>query len=154
MAISQRTAEDRFWSKVNKTDSCWLWTGAITGHGYGNFYLKGRYIHAHRFLLGSVPAGLHVDHLCRTKRCVNPAHLEPVTPAVNLARGIGKSQLLHQAGVCANGHDVTGDNGYRRGGKVQCRACNAAWAKDRRSKNREKYNSYMADYQRKRRAAK
>lgn len=84
------TEHDRLWSKVNKTDTCWLWTAA-TEKGYGLYRHDGRLSKAHRvvyeLLVGPVPTGLDLDHLCRVRNCVNPAHLEPVTRAVNLRRG-------------------------------------------------------------------
>ena len=89
-ALYGSTAEERFWAKVDKTDSCWLWTAATT-HGYGCFDAKpfGTAL-AHRIayllLVGPIPEGLHLDHLCRVTKCVNPAHLEPVTGAENSRR--------------------------------------------------------------------
>lgn len=88
------TTEQQFWEKVNKTDSCWLWTGGV-GRGYGIFYRGadrgGSFTVAHRYayeaLVGPIPAGLTLDHLCRVRGCVNPAHLEPVTQAENVRRG-------------------------------------------------------------------
>lgn len=103
------TADERFWGKVNKagpeptnswdgtplTGRCWLWTGATSGPGYGNFQEKhenGRphWIGAHRYsyqtVVGSIPDGLTLDHLCRRPACVNPDHLEPVTKAENTRR--------------------------------------------------------------------
>lgn len=84
---------DRFVDKVRvlATD-CWEWTARGTGRGqaYGAFWFNGRSGLAHRYayetLIGPVPAGLELDHLCRFQRCVNPAHLEPVTPSVNIQR--------------------------------------------------------------------
>ncbi len=80
----------RFWAKVEKTDTCWLWTGSLNSAGYGGFStgptrdLAHRWAYAHE--VGPIPEGLDLDHLCRVKRCVNPAHLEAVTRAENLRR--------------------------------------------------------------------
>lgn len=105
--VADRSLEEtkaRFWSRVEKSpDGCWLWTGA-TRKGYGRFKNKGRYYSAHRLAYeweyGEVPEGLTLDHTCHTadescnrgefcrhRRCVNPAHLEPVSMTENLARG-------------------------------------------------------------------
>lgn len=95
---AQREVEDRFWSKVawGDPDSCWLWQGAQTGSGsYGIFSFGPAHnrtmVVAHRMAytleVGEIPEGLVLDHLCRTKACVNPDHLEPVTQSVNNLRG-------------------------------------------------------------------
>lgn len=90
--------EDRFWSKVNKTDTCWLWTRCRDGHGYGQFVLRDqKKVLAHRFayelVVGPIPEGLDIDHLCRVRLCCNPAHLEPVTRSENLYRGWAARKL-------------------------------------------------------------
>ena len=84
------TSEQKFWVQVNKTNTCWLWTGYIPPSGYGLVCFKGKVRNAHRvaytLVKGAVPRGLDLDHLCRTKACVNPDHLEPVTHAENMRR--------------------------------------------------------------------
>jgi hypothetical protein len=95
--------EERFWEKVSKDGhgGCWRWLGGTCGRGYGNFYTHVDYVdgkrvvlfnRAHRvayeLLVGPIPSGLCIDHLCRNIWCVNPAHLEPVTTQVNNIRGI------------------------------------------------------------------
>jgi len=71
-------------------DGCWMWTGGVTGHGYGAFWVGGRTLGAHRIsyelYVGKIPDGLHLDHLCKQTLCVNPYHLEPVTLAENNKR--------------------------------------------------------------------
>jgi len=83
--------EARFWSKVDKTDGCWNWTAAIL-NGYGRFGVwrdgKQRSGLAHRVsyeLAGqSIPQGMFLDHICRNRACVNPAHLRVVNNKQNL----------------------------------------------------------------------
>lgn len=81
----------RFWAKVDKQSDCWVWTGAIKPNGYGTFGAGKKTCYAHRWayehVVGSIPDGMHIDHLCRNRACVNPAHLEPVSSAVNVNRG-------------------------------------------------------------------
>jgi len=85
----------RFWSHVDRTPECWLWTGHVNEDGYGQFKVTdepGRYrtVRAHRWAWeaarGPVPAGLTLDHLCRRPACVRPDHLDPCTNAENLRR--------------------------------------------------------------------
>lgn len=101
---------------------CWLWTGAVDRFGYGTIVADRRTLRAHKAVyetrVGLVPDGLELDHLCRNKRCVNPAHLEPVTHSENLLR--------HYATVttCPHGHLYDEANTYRdTAGKRRCRAC-------------------------------
>jgi len=84
---------DRFWDKVQAEPNtgCWLWDANTTRGGYGHFKVSGRMVYAHRLayekLVGPIPDGLSLDHLCRVPGCVNPDHLEPVTHAENVRRG-------------------------------------------------------------------
>lgn len=99
------TAEQRFWAKVSgrETDGCWLWTASCNPGGYGIFR-DGKQLVAHRWsykrLVGPIPEGLQLDHLCRVRSCVNPAHLEPVTQAENIRRGyIDRGYDLRYSGL-------------------------------------------------------
>lgn len=122
---------ERFWKFVEVTDGCWEWTGCRTGDGYGRFS-RGRsegVVNAHRFvyeaLVGEVPRGWHVDHLCRNSGCVRPEHLEAVTPRENTLRGL-RGRLVTQ---CPQGHPYDEKNTHvaqrKQGGTSRnCRACN------------------------------
>ena len=131
------SVETRFFRHVDKTDCCWLWTGALNEHGYGVFNKPAdtprgmATCKAHRFayelLVGPIPEGLDLDHVyvrgCRYRNCVNPAHLEPVTNHENSLRGL-RSQKTH----CPQGHKYTVENtriGVSAYGHPdrQCRTC-------------------------------
>lgn len=92
--------EDRFWKFVDKTDKCWLWTGAATSAGYGNLgrSRKDGPINAHRFSYeihnGPIPKGLHILHICDVRRCVNPEHLIAGTALDNIRDSISKNRML------------------------------------------------------------
>ena len=115
---------DRFWSKVEKTETCWLWRGRIQPNGYGQFAIKRdqwQHVYAHRYsymLLQAIPAGLQLDHLCRNRACVRPDHLEPVTQGENLMRGT-HARITH----CPHGHPYDAENTRYRNGTRQCHQC-------------------------------
>jgi hypothetical protein len=133
------TRDERFWRRVEFTESCWLWRGAINGQGYGSYYVGGGCytISAHRYsyltLIDSSPTkGLHLDHLCRVRNCVNPWHVEPVLPRVNFERGESPFALMEKRTECKNGHPFTEENMYKpsasRRGRV-CAVCSKAYQK-------------------------
>jgi hypothetical protein len=90
--VPRQPVDVRFWSKVDRSGDCWLWTGQKTRavDGYGRFRFEGRQVMAYRWSYeqenGPVPEGLELDHLCRTRLCVRPDHLEAVTPSENVRR--------------------------------------------------------------------
>ena len=133
--MNTRPWEVRFWEKVDKSGECWLWTGAIVG-GYGQFWDQGKHHYAYRFLWqqlnGPVPAGLQLDHLCRVRACVNPDHLEPVTPRENNMRGESFAAVNARKTHCPRGHEFAGDNlRLMPSGSRWCRTCSKADATER-----------------------
>ena len=116
---------------------CWIWMGADNGdQGYGRVYLGGKSYRAHRLMYelikGKVPGGLDLDHLCRVRCCVNPAHLEPVTNLENLLRGEHIGVATSRRGFCKNGHARTSSNLRYYEGRYFCRECERVRALRRR----------------------
>jgi len=122
----KKTTEQRFWEKVEKTDSCWNWIAA-TNNGYGIFKLNGKSVRSHRFSYelykGKIPKGLTIDHLCRNRKCVNSEHLEAVTQKVNVLRGISIQAINARKIYCINGHKFTPENTMKRKTGRMCRIC-------------------------------
>jgi HNH endonuclease len=120
--------EERFWAKLRETaDGCWEFTEG-TANGYGLYHVATKKVYAHRFaytaLIGEIPAGLDLDHLCRNRLCANPWHLEPVTRGVNVLRGqtLAAANLLKTH--CPQGHPYTPENLVRSEKKGRkCRTC-------------------------------
>ena len=117
--------------KKGKPTSCWLWRGAKNGWGYGYFNQgKGKTIPAHRFAyklyVGEIRRGLTIDHLCRTRLCVNPAHLEPVTTIENVMRGNSPHAKNARKTRCKRGHQFNAENTHivSTTGERACRRCN------------------------------
>lgn len=113
--------------QVDDATGCWLWTGPRTKEQYGTHPWNGVRTTAHRvsyeLLVAPIAEGLHVDHLCRNPPCVNPAHLEPVTPGENARRGVGPTGRWRLT-ECERGHEFTPENTLTRpNGTRHCRAC-------------------------------
>lgn len=136
--------ERQFWSRVDTTGPCWIFTGSRSKN-YGLISFAGQSYPMHRAvweqLVGPIPDGMHLDHLCRNTICCNPDHLEPVTPKENFRRGVCLDTrkprwFAHEA--CDRGHDINAEGALMwHGGKRRCRQCK---------------NEYQREYQRQLRA--
>lgn len=130
------TRSQIFWSSVDKSGECWLWTGPLTRQGYGKFGQHSQ--RAHRFAWCEVngTTSLPLDHLCMEKRCVRPDHLEPVTQAENVRRASVHYGIRSAKTHCPRGHEYSPENTAHRGGKRHCRSCNRERAARNRERNR------------------
>ena len=142
--MSRLSTWDRFVAKVDKTPTCWLWTGCKTGHGHGTFTVGGRTVPAHRFAYeqagGRIPPGLLLYHRCHVRHCVNPAHVEIIT---NSEKSIRSSP---NPGRCRAGHPHTAEYGHIRndvGGAWTCRACNNLRAKRHRTERATPFSALL-----------
>lgn len=138
--------EERFWPKVLKTESCWIWNAWKTAQGYGQFWHGSGYTTAHRWSYenskGKIPEKMVIDHLCRNPSCVNPEHLEVVTMAENTRRGELFVKLKHRASSlthCKRGHPLSGENLTKTSTPIKrtCKRCMMDKAKEWRKKNWE-----------------
>lgn len=131
MAHKLLTDRQRFDGKylVDAASGCWCWTGALDRDGYAAPFKIGsraddsrRQVRPHRWVYeqecGAIGDGLVIDHLCRNRRCVNPAHMEAVTPLVNHQRGLRARRT-----ICPKGHAIVGTNEIPRSGGMRCRIC-------------------------------
>lgn len=122
---------DRIFAQVD-FGLCWEWTGYKLKHGHGRTTVAGRKVLVHvwvwEHLVGPIPAGLEIDHLCRNTCCCNPDHLEPVTHQVNVLRGNAPAAHHARQTHCKRGHKFTPENTKKgsRGDRV-CRTCNRGW---------------------------
>ena len=121
-------AFNRLMAKIIKEESgCWRWSGKKDANGYGRIWFEGKetltHIVSYRLLVGEIPEGLELDHLCRNTSCVNPEHLEAVTHRQNMERGININILSHRLGVCRRGHSLQDAFRDKRGNVAYCRTC-------------------------------
>jgi hypothetical protein len=148
-------AEKRFWARVNKNGPapthrpalgpCWIWIPSPTANHYGRLSIDGVMFQAHRYsweiLRGEIPAGLEIDHLCRTPSCVRPDHMEIVTHKINSLRSIAPPAINAAKTECIRGHQFdTANTILRPDGKRACLIChrNASRERERRYRIRRK----------------
>lgn len=127
----ERTVEDRFWPNVAKTNACWLWTGAVSKQGYGQFTFRGKKTSAHRvsFWLATgvyhEGRGFHIHHVCHNPSCVNPNHLQEVSAKEHAI------ETHSGTATCKYGHPLEmGRVGYR-----VCPVCQKGYAATYRAKH-------------------
>lgn len=116
---------------------CWLTDYFVNKDGYVTMKIGGgrrRSVHrvTYELLVGPIPDGLQLDHLCRVRGCVNPAHLEPVTPRENTLRGVGPNATAVRTNRCKYGHSLA-DAYTKASGSRGCRTC----SKIRAAKSRQ-----------------
>lgn len=121
---------ERFFDRVLIwPNGCWMWLVSVSEDGYGGFYCKGKKVSAHRYSYltfnGEIPVGLQIDHRCNTPSCVNPVHLDVVTPKENSNRGTKNSASRTH---CPKGHLYSYSNtrytiNVRGGHRRQCLEC-------------------------------
>lgn len=137
--VVQQPVRDDVWSRVDAGGDCWVWTGDKSKVASGAYYGiiattngdRRTRTGAHRFiyelLVGAIPAGLQIDHLCRNTLCVNPDHLEAVPGAVNVNRMPWNSYIKNSRKThCKYGHEFTPANTRIRGGSRRCITCDKA----------------------------
>lgn len=136
------SAIDRFMTKVQVTESCWLWLASKNMAGYGQFWSGEKLVRAHRFAFehqfGSIPPGLEIDHICGNRACVNPDHMRCVSHRENMRASnsiFGRNAVKTH---CKRGHAFEGSNLYiSKTGSRQCRACLAMHARNSKRRRRE-----------------
>lgn len=150
-----RSTPAQFWAKTLKRENgCWEWSGAHFHNGYGRARYHGRDTVAHviawELTNGPVPQGLELDHECRNRGCINPAHLEPVTHQVNQMRGTSFVRENAEKTECLKGHPLSGENLFiRNDGRRRCRTCERESQK--RLRNTSTYRTKHAAEERQRR---
>lgn len=122
------TKIDRFWSKVEKTSSCWIWKGNVGSNGYGQFGYNYKVVSSHRLAYqltkGEIPEGMELDHLCKNTLCVNPEHLEIVNRRENTLRSSNFAAVNARKTHCIRGHEFTSKNTIVLANRGRsCRTC-------------------------------
>lgn len=140
MIFGDSRLPDRIWAKlsVHELTGCWLWNGGLFEErgGYSQIWFNKNW-RGHRLFysifISSIPDDLVLDHLCRTPRCVNPEHLEPVTISVNVRRGLSGELKIYDK--CINQHEASTINtGVRKDGRKYCKVCRKINEQKRRTR--------------------
>lgn len=150
MAKKAKCLKARFWSSVsaNSAEGCWNWNGPKTFYGYGRLMEsigngKTKQLMAHRFayeqIVGKIQDVMTIDHVCRNKLCVNPAHMEVVTRGENSIRSHSRNMVAMRENCCTNGHKIENENvikEIRGNGKerLRCKICSLEREKKRKKK--------------------
>lgn len=112
---------------IDPTTGCWRWRSPLTAAGYGQIGVKWKkyYVHrlAYELAVGPIPEGYEIDHLCRVRACMNPEHLEAVTPYENNMRSDSLAARRARMTHCPRGHEFTPDNIYSRPDRKNSRMC-------------------------------
>lgn len=123
----ERAIQTRY--SVNPESGCFEWTGH-KNKGYGIIARRRKHLRAHRvayeYAKAEIPPGLVIDHLCRNPACINPDHLEAVTPRENTYRGVSSPAMNRRKEACKRGHPLSGDNLFFDGPERQCLTCHRA----------------------------
>lgn len=122
---------DTVYAKIDKTSTCWLWTGTLNVYGYGLAWYGKKLHMAHRLVYEHerepIPKGMVTDHICRVRKCVNPDHIEIVTNGANVLRGVSNSAVNARKKFCKNGHEFSPENTYvYPNGWRGCRTCRSS----------------------------
>lgn len=143
--------EERFWPHVDfngpvpqshpELGPCWLWTAGCSDTGYGTLWTGDGHVNVHSFayalLVGPMPKGLQIDHLCRVRRCLHPWHLEAVTPRVNVLRGESVAAIHARKTIAKCGHEFD----YNEPGSMsrRCRQCRIKGVRAAQRRYRERH---------------
>lgn len=137
-AANNTSIEDRLrLHTIEAPSGCWVWTGTRNRGGHGRIQINGSnaYVHrvAYELYVGPIPEGLEIDHLCRRPACLNPRHLQAVTPSVNVRRGTSPGARAARRDKCSAGHSFAEHGAVRHGRRI-CRPCRreycAQWRTD------------------------
>lgn len=140
------SVQQRVWKRVARPhcpDGCWIWQGTVTPKGYGRIRIGKGFFYVHRLMKakaeGAMPHDKHCDHLCRNPRCVNPSHIELVSPKINTARGLSAtvtSQRHADRTHCKRGHEFTPENTRQAANGRACRECQRSYNRAFKAKRR------------------